>query len=173
MTSPCFRILSGIVLGPNVQRQCFLHQIEPWEPNKKKKEEKKNVYARLHPDSQSTTWVTSVISSSCWICHVLLASLWLSTGGEGVGEEGGSGTADEIHDSLARNLVDWLHIQENACRKRILNQHSLLPCQCRTEPKCGQNVSVAHPYKHFRQWDNYIFWGTSDELGNPPSHGDD
>lgn len=96
---------------------------------------------------------------------------WRRTG-RGDGWRGGDNTA-EIHDSLPRNLVDWLHLQENACGKRILNQHSLLPCQCRTEPERGQNASAAHPYKHFRQWGNYICMGARDELGNLPFHGND
>lgn len=41
-------------------------------------------------------------------------------------------------------------------RQTILNQHSLLQCQCRTETERGHNASAAHPYKHFRQSANYI-----------------
>lgn len=164
----------------------LLHALNPfWQHFRRQRatgenQRKENkLYAWLHPDIQSATRGMNVIRSGCRICRVLLASWWLSTGGGrggggGGGMDGGGGNnTAEIHDSLPRNLVDWLHLQENACGKRILNQHSLLPCQCRTEPERGQNASAAHPYKHFRQWGNYICMGARDELGNLPFHGND
>ena len=39
-------------------------------------------------------------------------------GGGGVGGGGWLTAAREIHDGLSQNLVDWLHVQENACSKR-------------------------------------------------------
>lgn len=120
-----------------------------------------------HPDSQSATWVINVIRNVCWICHVLLVSRWLSMG-EGWWLYGWRDSWRPL-----QNLVDWLHVQENACSKRILNQHSLLPCQCRTEPELGQNASAANRYKHLRQWENYISMGAPDELGNRSFHGND
>lgn len=137
---------------------------------------------RMLPDGQSGAWVMSVIRNGCWICRVLLASRWLSSGGSGigrnvavvVGDEGGGGyAADEIRDSLLRNLVDWLHVKENACGKRILNQHSLLPCQHSADPEHEQNASAANPYKHLRQRENYISMGAPDELGSLSFKGDD
>lgn len=88
-------------------QKTMLHQRKPWKPKKRKQT------AWLHPDSQSAAWVMSVIRSGCWICHVLLARWWLSTGGRGVGVWRwwrGNDTADEIHDTLSQNLVDWLHV---------------------------------------------------------------
>lgn len=61
-------------------------------------------------------------------------------------------------------------------RQTILNQHSLLQCQCGTETERGHNASAAHPYKHFRQSANYISSGAGgarDELGNLPFDGND
>lgn len=71
---------------------------------------------------------------------------------------GGSGgrrgcAAKDIHGDSLQNLVDWLHVRENACGKRILNQHSSLPSQCKT------NASAANPHKHMRQGENCISFG--------------
>lgn len=74
---------------------------------------------------------------------------------------GPGGAGGEIHDSLLQNLVDWLHVQENACGQRILNQHSLLPCQCRGWGRAWAKCICSSARKHWRRRENYISMGGS------------
>lgn len=56
-------------------------QRNPRKAEKKEKQRKTNCMRDCTLTADRQAWVMSVIRSGCWICHVLLASRWLSTGG--------------------------------------------------------------------------------------------
>lgn len=98
--------------------------------------------------------------TSCMHYYVLTANRqpesWVQSGmadcpleGRGGWDRGGRCCA--IHDGLSQNLADWLHIQENACCKQILNQHMLVLDQTSTRTK-----SISKPHERLKLLEGHI-----------------
>lgn len=131
---------------------------------KQRKENKLNkLYSWLHPDSQSATWVMSVMESGGWICRVLrelLIAVWVEGAWGGVGWGGGGSQCCQGDSWWPPAEPCGLITRPRKCMQQtILNQHSLLQGQCTTELERGHNASAARRHKHFRQRENYISRG--------------